>query len=85
MIDDDDVPEAEANDLIARAFPALQRFRQRDQEGFMALLGPEEDREQFPILMVIIGLLEGWLVDQAGDAWIDERITDWFDHRRDSS
>jgi hypothetical protein len=72
-----DIPEAD--ELLSRAIAALKTYRQRDETGFYALLG----EEQVPVLMIIIGLLDGWLENHAGPDWIDEQINIMLDRRRE--
>lgn len=73
------ISEAEQDDLLSRAFAALKQFRQRDQEAFFTVLGDEAA----DVLVVLVGVLDGWLQEQAGDDWITEQIDGFLDHRRD--
>jgi hypothetical protein len=74
-----EIPESVRDDLLSRAFAALKTYRQRDEPGFWALLGDEGQN----VLMVLLGLLDGWLQETAGDWWIDKQIDDFLDRRRD--
>jgi hypothetical protein len=77
---DDDVPRAEADDLLSRAYAVLAAHLRGDEAAIDVLLG-NDIRE---VLLVAVGLLLGSLINLLGKDTVAEEIDRWLDNRRDS-
>ena len=68
-----------ADDLRAQAFAAIGAWIHRDQEGFDAVVGPDEDAAV--LLPVVIGELVSALEISWGRDRVHREVDEWLERR----